>query len=165
MGRPATDVQKRFESKYLPVTESGCWIWEATTGNHGYGRFRISKNPSQALHSAHRASWIIYRGEIPQGMNVCHRCDVRCCVNPDHLFLGTYFDNMQDAARKGRMDWKDGEVRNLPVGENHHAAKLSTSDVISIRMSKQTGVYLASQYHVTPITISRVRRRIIWRHV
>lgn len=165
MGRPVTDIRKRFELKYTPVTESGCWIWIASCRHGKYGQFRISKDPSKALHLAHRAAWILYRGEIPYGMNVCHRCDVPCCVNPDHLFLGTYSDNMQDASVKGRLNWKQGEIRNLPVGEGHHSAKLSTQDIVFIRQSQESGVLLAGRYHVSPITISRIRRRIIWRHV
>lgn len=98
-------------------------------------------------------------------MFVCHKCDVRSCVNPDHLFLGTPSDNMSDAARKGRMGWKPGEKRNLRVGESHHSAKLSEDTVRLIRASSERGVVLARRFGVSNITVSRIRRRILWRSV
>ncbi len=165
MGRPAENILERFNKKYIPVTESGCWIWTASCRNNTYGQFRMSRNPNEALHSAHRASWILHRGPIPDGMNVCHACDVTCCVNPDHLFLGTDKDNMQDASRKGRMNWKNGEKRNLPVGENHSQAKLQPDHVREIRSSSLSCSILAAMYGVTNITISRIKRRTIWRHL
>lgn len=146
-----------------PEPNSGCWLW---TGGYrvGYGQFRISRNPSEGSDGAHRAAWRLFRGD-PTGMIVCHKCDNPACVNPDHLFLGTYTDNMRDAARKGRMNWKPGEIRNLPVGSKHHQAKVTEQDVKEIRASKELGTVLAKKYGLSNITISRIRRRIIWRHV
>ena len=94
-----TSIAERFAAKYMPVTESGCWLW---LGPHmsqgGYGCFRFDgKN-----HYAHRAAWELAYGSIPSGLHVCHRCDVPLCVNPAHLFLGTPGDNVRDCRTKGR---------------------------------------------------------------
>jgi len=153
----------RFNARYTPEPNTGCWLWLGSlTG--GYGRIQVYL-PEKILEMAHRASWVLHRGRIADGLIVCHRCDVRSCVNPDHLFLGTYTDNMRDAAQKGRMKWKSKERPRLPRGEKHHSAKLTASNVIAIRNSPMSGVDAARTFGVTPKTISRIRRREIWRHV
>ena len=78
----------------IPEPNTGCWLWLGFISPDGYG-----------TRLAHRRAWELARGPIPDGMLVCHRCDVRHCVNPDHLFLGTHLDNMRDMIRKGRGGW------------------------------------------------------------
>ena len=99
------DPKIRFEQSFVPVTESGCWLWIKAVldcskfdGNLAYGRFSLRGR----THYAHRMAWFLYRGAIPSGKMVCHKCDVPTCVNPDHLFLGTALDNVRDMLRKGR---------------------------------------------------------------
>jgi hypothetical protein len=93
-------IRERFGQSYIPVTESGCWLWEKSTANCGYGKIRYGDN-SKTTH-AHRVSYELYKGDIPKGFSVLHRCDVPCCVNPEHLFIGTPQHNMDDMMIKGR---------------------------------------------------------------
>lgn len=92
------DIVERFEAK-INKTES-CWLWTAAKYVDGYGAFRLS-NPRRQ-ERAHRVAWQLYRGEIPNGLHVLHRCDVRECVNPFHLYLGTNADNVADRQQRGR---------------------------------------------------------------
>jgi HNH endonuclease len=93
-----------FESKYIPEPMSGCWLWTGALWTSGYGQMKIPWTRKNI--GAHVASYLLHRGEIPLGLFVCHTCDLRPCVNPDHFFLGTQVDNMRDASRKGGGRWK-----------------------------------------------------------
>lgn len=110
----------RFETKYVRIPESGCWLWTGTAGR--YGKFGMT--PGQNPIDAHRASWLLYRGEIPAGFRVCHHCDVTLCVNPDHLFIGTAKENTRDMMRKGRHRFG---TWNAPRGNNHWTKKGTTN--------------------------------------
>lgn len=89
----------RFWTKVKGIHRDECWPWTASRANNGYGKFR---DDSGRRIGAHRFSWILHNGPIPEGLCVLHRCDNPICVNPAHLFLGTFHDNALDKAAKGR---------------------------------------------------------------
>lgn len=166
-------LQERFSDKFIPEPNSGCWLWTAAATKQGYGVFNMDGSGI----GAHRASWIMENGDIPDGLCVCHKCDVPSCVNPEHLFLGTYKENTQDMIRKGRRVepdptnrmrgeyWRNAHAGTLPTGENHHSAKLTEHDVRDIRASNELGIDIAKRFNVSGKTISRIRRFETWRDV
>lgn len=150
----------RFMSKIVKV-DSGCWLWQgAVIKSTGYGRFGVCGG---VVEYAHRAAWMFFKGPIPSEMFVCHTCDVRECVNPDHLFIGTAKDNMRDASRKGRCVLPTIEQRLR--GEDQPMAKLSNAQVIEIRGSSETVRVLSKKYGVSIGAISQVKNFKTYRSV
>jgi hypothetical protein len=94
-------VEERFWAKVQKT--DGCWLWIAGTIPDGYGVIAIKFQNGWRSVLAHRLAWEFKNGPIPEGMEVCHSCDIRNCVREDHLFLGTRLDNIRDAAEKGRL--------------------------------------------------------------
>ena len=141
-------LKLRFEEKYIPATESGCWLWIAGKNWCGYGKIYVNGKTE----GAHRISYQLYVGPIPDGLCVLHRCDVPSCVNPEHLFLGTNKDNTQDMVKKGRS----------ARGEAHWSSKLTTKDVCNIRISNDIQIILAKRYGASQSTISDIKTNKIW---
>ena len=146
-----TPMMERFMSK---VSKEGeCWLWTAAVNSWGYGQIR-DDNSRQI--GAHIASYMLFRGDVPNGMTVLHSCDNPLCVNPEHLSIGTQAENIADCVRKGRN----------AKGERQHSSKLTEDDVVAIRIA--SGIKyseLSKKYMVNPTTIKRIRERIIWRHI
>lgn len=150
-------LKELFRSGVQEGAPDDCWEWQGSRMSTGYGY--VSLHGEQTL--AHRLSWEIAHGPIPDGVEICHHCDNKPCVNPGHLFMGTHADNMRDASRKGL----------LPVlkGEQHGRAKLSRSQVLEIRRryAEQyiTQQELADEYGVAGRTMCQVVRGETWKHL
>lgn len=147
----------RFENQFIPEPNSGCWLWVAVANWKRYGTFNIAGKNRRA----HRVAWELYRGQIPAGMQVNHKCNVRQCVNPDHLYLGTHADNMADMQQSGRR-------RGKTAGELAGLALLTEAIVRDIRMRRASGETVASLVRATGVSDGAVRHalsRRSWRHI
>lgn len=149
---------EKYKNKFLDRVKenkkTGCFVWKGTLDKDGYGRFVLSHRREIR---AHRYSFIIYNGEIPKGLFVCHSCDNPSCVNPDHLWLGTALQNNRDAWKKGR--------RIILKGESHGMAKLNNNNVKEIRSlykEKFTQKQIAKKYKVSREMIGRIVRNENW---
>ncbi len=141
--------EKRFWGN---VDKSGpCWIWTASLSKSGYGAF----SDSGKYVRAHRYSWELHNGPIPDGLCVLHKSDTRSCVNPEHLWLGTHDDNVKDMRAKGR------QCR----GENHGRAKLTEVPARAILASKEPYRVLAAKYGVIADHIYKIRAGLRWAHI
>lgn len=146
----------RFHAKYQK-SESGCWEWTASLAGKGYGQIKIPGERRQAY--AHRLSYQVFKGPIPEKTEVCHTCDNPKCVNPAHLFLGSRKENALDASRKGR-------IHISPVG---HAGVLTVSQVRRIkevlRLKLMSQTELARAFGVSQTSISKIARGLKWSRV
>lgn len=143
-------LRSRYE-KYL-IKKDGCWDWSATKSS-GYGVMMFDGKPMKA----HRISWELYYGKIPEKMFILHKCDVRECSNPEHLFLGDNKINMQDMAQKGRA--------GVRFGTNHKHAKLNEYMIIEIKKRLKIGVTaskIAKDYKVNSNTIYSIKKGKTW---
>jgi hypothetical protein len=147
----------RFKAK-VRLDENGCWLWQACFRKTGYGAFGFRGRTEYA----HRVAYELFVGEIPQGKEVCHHCDVRACVNPNHLFVGTRGDNMRDASAKGRIKIP---ARSFRSDETHQPAKLTNAAVRFIRGSGESSQSLARRFGVSRYAIWSARTRRTFREV
>lgn len=147
-----TSIDEMFDRYVVPEPNSGCWLWDGPVRPNGYGR--VSADGRMGM-SAHREAYRRYVADIPPGKDVLHSCDVRCCVNPDHLRLGTSVENAQD-----RVD-RDRQAK----GERAAAAKLTEDDVRAIRAMDAPLSEIGAAFGVKGNTVWRIKHRETWRHV
>ncbi len=135
-------TEQRFWSKINIQEEELCWLWTISAGHNGYGRFQVAGK----IKRAHRLAWEFSYGPIPQRINVLHSCDTPLCCNPEHLFLGTHQDNVNDCFRKNRQ----------AKGSTQHLSKLTAPDVVQIRqlyLQNLPITRIAAQFSVSPSCI------------
>ena len=150
-----------FEEGYIPELNSGCWLWLKALNTIGYGVFGCGGYKGYA----HRYSYSYFKKKpIPKGMHVCHSCDMPCCVNPDHLWLGSRSDNMRDCKRK-RRHASDKVTTNYARADRGSAAKLTWEQVREIRDNpdKLTQRKLAARYGVVQSTIFQILQGNHWK--
>lgn len=141
----------RFWAK-VDKRDGGCWLWTACTHwRWGYGHIR---GRGKTL-PAHRVSWELHNGPIPDGQVVCHACDTPACVNPGHLFLGTQADNCADRNRKGRQS----------RGHDRPGSRFEAEQVLAIRASNKSNKELAAEYGVTYNSIWAIKTKLYWKHL
>lgn len=146
------DLQRARIFNRCRMSETGCWIWTGPKGSGGYGAFSVRGVDQRA----HRASYVIFKGPIPKGLHVLHRCHNPTCVNPAHLRAGTHKENMAERDSLGRRDVK---------GEQIGTSKLTSDQVLEIKTSSLSNKDLAEKYGVKPTHIWRIRSGLSWGHV
>lgn len=171
--RMARPLNERFWAKVAIGAEDECWPWSGAAAAHGYGHVWGEKNKNVG---AHRVSWELHNGPIPDGLDVLHRCDNPPCVNPAHLFLGTATDNGRDMVSKGRANTPRGDVHGSrtkperrPRGEASWNARLNDDLVRFVRQRYAEGGIsmrqLGARVGLHHGTIGQLVRRERWAHV
>jgi hypothetical protein len=160
-GQVVHSPKERIERLSVVDLATGCWNWIGSTRN-GYGRLMAGSRTDETRKSvsAHRYSYEAHIGAITDGLHVCHKCDNRKCVNPEHLFLGTVQDNADDRVSKGR--------NNHAIGEKLATSKLNDADVLSARRLRAQGVTfqaIADRFGIDKSTAIKAVKGQMWKHV
>ena len=152
-------IKNRFWEKVDVRTPDDCWQWKASLSNKRYGNIKVSGK----MVKSHRLSYELEFGDIPNGLNVLHKCDNGLCVNPKHLFLGTHNDNMKDCAKKGRVPNKKG-THNGNSKLNHNNIQDIRSNCV--KGDRKYGLSsFARKYNVSAQTIWGIVHNNNWTHI
>jgi len=158
-GNPIQTLKDKLEFYSVPEPNSGCWLWIGSKLNKGHGCLKVGDKTMLA----HRASWEVHKGAIPNGLWVLHLCNNACCINPSHLTLGTHQENMAYMVTSGR---------SRQIGKNgsaNHHAKLTEENVRYIRKSlkekTKTRRQLSNEFEVTYQLIRHIEMRRGWSHL
>ena len=144
---------KPFFTRCLIDPDTGCWNWTSGKDAGGYGGLTVNRKSWKA----HRYSWFLVNGPIPKGMCICHHCDNPSCINPQHLWIGTNEENIQDRNIKGRQ----------AKGHKNRNARLNEFQIREIRLQqgKKINKELAKQYNISVSTINDIWAKRRWRHI
>jgi hypothetical protein len=144
--------------------DNGCWEWQGAISTCGYAQFaelinETDKRRRYKTARVHNWAYRNFKGNIPEGFEVCHKCDNTICVNPEHLFIGTHLDNMSDSSKKGRQ--------GVNKADSNGRSKL-TSEIVEIIRNKTIWHHgersrLAREFGVTPATISKLLKGDTWK--
>jgi hypothetical protein len=152
----------RFWAKVDKVSDpNGCWLWTGAISSSGYGSY----GAPQGTVSTHRYAYALTYGPIDSKLLVCHRCDVKLCVNPSHLFLGTHADNALDYFDKGFIRISKPRKQN---GEANSNSRLTHTQVLAIRALCDAGIQqkdVARQFGIDPSNVSNIVSRKTWKHI
>ena len=152
MARPRIPLSEKIEKHTVRIPESGCWIWMKSLNSGGYGNTTLGRNSSIL---AHRASYEEKYGKIPNGVLALHSCDIKSCVNPDHIFLGTQQDNMTDKVMKNRQ----------ANGEKHGMSKLTREQAFEAKFGTEKPSLLAKKFGCSAVMIRQIRSGMYWKHL
>lgn len=156
-GQKVHTVAERIFALSIPEPNSGCWLWMGTVSSktRPYGRMIIGSRSDGTRKSigAHRASFEAFVGQVSTGMEVCHRCDTPSCVNPDHLFVGTRQENVDDRERKNR-----NVLPSILLGESAPQAKFKNAIVSEVIASTLSSRAAAAHYGISPSYVRQLRR-------
>lgn len=148
-------IKERLLEK-CSVESNGCWLFTGYNDELGYGIIAYKGSANKA----HRISWLVHNGNIPQGKNVLHKCDVRNCINPEHLFIGTQADNVNDMIAKGR--------KHTMKGVTHPGCRLSEANIGEIKRLLTEGkkqAWIARKFKTTDQNIYRIKTGKTWGHL
>lgn len=144
-----SSLKERFDSQYIPVTETGCWLWVGACSSRGYGTIK----DHYKTRLAHRVSYEIHNGQLDDKCFICHKCDIPSCVNPNHLYAGNHITNVADKVSRNRQ----ASGRDVAVPR-----KLSEQDVLEIYNSDCSYSRLEKKYGVSKTTISEIKTGRKW---
>lgn len=153
-------VERRFKERFVALSPDECWEWTGLRGDSHYGLLSVSIGSGWWNEGAHRLAWVLHNGPLPDlpdhgRAHVLHHCDNPPCVNPKHLFVGTYGDNNRDKAAKGRA----------PRGETHPITHVTEEQVRSLRADPRPQRELARAYGLAETTVHNIKHGLSWAHI